>query len=333
MAQTIWADAYIDGLRGDNLKNDVLSNLNDYKDKYDFEITDHGVTVTPKENKQLNEYGFYYDVPYEDTYENEDGIVEYYYMVFKPNNIVEYYYHCPEGAYYAFDGYDGVEYEKNKILFDFGAEITVSNNGTLLSQIYEENTYTYEYSDKPYRGIYYDTKYYFTDHSGYMMFNETEGSIEMYNIQGELEETIEKTAINEVTSHGYSYGDNYIGISMDGKELDTNDNHAYIIDPNEEGIISFTLKHICNFNDDEITEIKCYAESGMTWEQWINSKYNVIGAKKAYGTISIVLYNLSGVGCGGDPHYFDSELDCYKNCEYDQNISLDTTYLLKHIET
>ena len=55
LAQTAWADAYIDGLRGETLKNEVLGKLEDYKDKYNFEVTDAGVTVSIKDETTEDE--------------------------------------------------------------------------------------------------------------------------------------------------------------------------------------------------------------------------------------------------------------------------------------
>ncbi len=48
IATLAWADAYSDGKRGEMLKEDVLAKLDEYKDAYDFDVTDKGVTVADK---------------------------------------------------------------------------------------------------------------------------------------------------------------------------------------------------------------------------------------------------------------------------------------------
>ena len=47
-ATLIWSEEYLNNKRGDTLKNDVLGKLEEYKDKYDFDITDTGINVTEK---------------------------------------------------------------------------------------------------------------------------------------------------------------------------------------------------------------------------------------------------------------------------------------------
>ncbi len=47
-ASLIWADEYMANKRGETLKESVLGKLEDYKDKYDFDVTDNGITVTQK---------------------------------------------------------------------------------------------------------------------------------------------------------------------------------------------------------------------------------------------------------------------------------------------
>ena len=48
LASLIWAEEFMDGKRGDTLKTDVLAKLEDYKEDYNFIITDDGVTVIDK---------------------------------------------------------------------------------------------------------------------------------------------------------------------------------------------------------------------------------------------------------------------------------------------
>ena len=47
-ASLVWSEEYLNNKRGDQLKEDVLDRLDEYKDKYDFEITDNGINVTEK---------------------------------------------------------------------------------------------------------------------------------------------------------------------------------------------------------------------------------------------------------------------------------------------
>ena len=64
LATLTWSDAYIDGLRGQELKDAVLGELGEYANDYTIDVTDKGVTVTMGGNKALNQYGFYYDELY-----------------------------------------------------------------------------------------------------------------------------------------------------------------------------------------------------------------------------------------------------------------------------
>ena len=66
LAQLIWAEEFMDGKRDGSLKGAVLDRLDDYKDKYEFEVDNSGVTVTLPGNVKLvkNEYGFYFDKLY-----------------------------------------------------------------------------------------------------------------------------------------------------------------------------------------------------------------------------------------------------------------------------
>ena len=47
-ASLVWAEEYLNNKRGTQLESDVLDRLDEYKDKYDFEITDNGINVTEK---------------------------------------------------------------------------------------------------------------------------------------------------------------------------------------------------------------------------------------------------------------------------------------------
>ena len=48
LAALVWAEEYMDGKRGEELKEAVLDKLKDYTSKYDIEVTDKGVTVKEK---------------------------------------------------------------------------------------------------------------------------------------------------------------------------------------------------------------------------------------------------------------------------------------------
>ena len=48
LASLIWSEEYMDGKRGNTLKEDVLARLEDYTDDYNIEVTDKGVTVKDK---------------------------------------------------------------------------------------------------------------------------------------------------------------------------------------------------------------------------------------------------------------------------------------------
>ncbi|MBR6641053.1 MAG: hypothetical protein IKL08_02530 [Clostridia bacterium] len=70
-ASIVWAEAYMDGLRGEDLKDAVLEKLEDYTDDYTFDVTDKGVNVIDGAVPQLNKYGFYYKQVYLGDY---DGV-------------------------------------------------------------------------------------------------------------------------------------------------------------------------------------------------------------------------------------------------------------------
>ena len=48
LATLIWSEEYMDGKRGDTLKEAVLDRLKDYTGKYDIEVTTSGVSVKAK---------------------------------------------------------------------------------------------------------------------------------------------------------------------------------------------------------------------------------------------------------------------------------------------
>ncbi len=48
LATLTWSEEFMDGKRGDTLKNAVLESLKDYTDKYDIVVDDKGVTVSKK---------------------------------------------------------------------------------------------------------------------------------------------------------------------------------------------------------------------------------------------------------------------------------------------
>ncbi len=49
LAALTWSEEFMDGKRGDTLKNAVLEKLKDYTDEYVIEVDDKGVSVVPKE--------------------------------------------------------------------------------------------------------------------------------------------------------------------------------------------------------------------------------------------------------------------------------------------
>ena len=46
LASLTWSESYLEGKRGEQLKNAVLESMNDYEGNYNFEVTDKGVIVT-----------------------------------------------------------------------------------------------------------------------------------------------------------------------------------------------------------------------------------------------------------------------------------------------
>lgn len=56
LANLAWAEEFIDGKRDDELKASVLGKLEDYTDKYDFEVSNNGVTVTLKGENTVIRY-------------------------------------------------------------------------------------------------------------------------------------------------------------------------------------------------------------------------------------------------------------------------------------
>ncbi len=66
LANLIWSEEFLAGKRDQALKDSVLEKLEDYKDKYEFEVDNSGVTVTLPGGVKLvkNEYGFYFDKLY-----------------------------------------------------------------------------------------------------------------------------------------------------------------------------------------------------------------------------------------------------------------------------
>ncbi len=66
LANLIWSEEFLGGKRDQALKDAVLEKLEDYKDKYEFEVDNGGVTVTLPGAVKLvkNEYGFYFDKLY-----------------------------------------------------------------------------------------------------------------------------------------------------------------------------------------------------------------------------------------------------------------------------
>ena len=62
LASLIWSEEYMDGKRGNTLKEDVLARLEDYTEDYNIIVTDDGVTV-----KDKNEVGWRIEREYDDN--------------------------------------------------------------------------------------------------------------------------------------------------------------------------------------------------------------------------------------------------------------------------
>ncbi len=57
LASLVWSEEYLDGKRGDTLKEDVLKELEDYNDLYEFDVTNKGIVVTLKGDKGWKQDG------------------------------------------------------------------------------------------------------------------------------------------------------------------------------------------------------------------------------------------------------------------------------------
>ncbi len=92
IATLTWSEAYIDGLRGQELKDAVLGELGEYTNDYTIDVTDKGVTVTMGGNKALNQYGFYFDELYivDNPYDmgSSGGVLGF---IFRENKTADFY--------------------------------------------------------------------------------------------------------------------------------------------------------------------------------------------------------------------------------------------------
>ena len=271
LANIAWAEGYVEKLRGESLNSYVQEAMKNYTDDYTITVTDKGVSVTEGSSKKINEYGFYYDVPYEDRSGENDGYL--YYMVFKSNNIIESYSTIIETGEKSFDYITEYVPSKNKITFEDGYEMTVVAGGKTII----DDDYTYTYSTETYRDIYYGEKYYSVNMDGYLIVKQ-DNTIEICDMEGKTLRTIPGA---ELTKHSHwledKDGEPILLVSMDGRMVANSEITAKLLDIPAEDLISFQL--CCEF--DNTLYKTYYAERGMTWEEWINSNYNTIGAVAA----------------------------------------------------
>ncbi len=267
LANIAWAEGYLEKLRGDALNSYVQEAMKNYTDNYTITVTDKGVIVTEGVTKKINEYGFYYDVPYEDRSEEVNGYL--YYMVCKSNNTIECYStNITTGEKY-FDNIMEYTPSKNKLTIEEDYVILFEDEGKTLI----DEDYRYIYSTETYRDIYYGEKYYSVDMNGYLIIRQ-DNTIEIYDYKNNLLETIPGTELTK-KSHWFDDkdGEMLLLVSMDGRMVYNDNITAKLLDTTEDGLIAFEL--CCYFDD---TCVTYYAEPGMTWGDWIASEYNTIGA-------------------------------------------------------
>ena len=130
--------------------------------------------TTSKTIKELNEYGFYYDTPYEDRSEEADG--EIFYVVLKSDNTIEFYVeYLDKKCSIMLDKETNCIYSNNKVTLSNGVELTFKNNGKTLDAI--ECVYTY--CEAEYRDVYYGVKYYFPERKEYMVVS-SDNTVKLY---------------------------------------------------------------------------------------------------------------------------------------------------------
>lgn len=130
--------------------------------------------TTSKTIKELNEYGFYYDTPYEDRSEEADG--EIFYVVLKSDNTIEFYVeYMDKKCSIMLDKETNCVYSNNKVTLSNGVELIFKNNGKTLDAI--ECVYTY--CEAEYRDIYYGKKYYFPERKEYMVVS-SDDTVKLY---------------------------------------------------------------------------------------------------------------------------------------------------------
>ena len=280
IAQTIWADGYLAAEDETTIKNKIITAIGgqEVADKYNINVTPNGVTV--EEKGGLNEYGFYYDTPY--VSEEENGME--YYCVFKAEGRVEWYVNNTAFNNFMYDGTEEAQYEKGKIIYDDydkrGCFSLAKDTYVEEGSVYE---YEYVYTTETYRDVYYNERYCDVDLNGSIVIRE-DNSIERYKASGSLKESIEGTTVTK-SSHLFEYGSGYsISVSMDGKILKYN-GETYKLVPSSKGNLKTFSIGCGNSNHKYNTEwLTLYFEEGMTFEEWMESEYNVI--KATIGEIS-----------------------------------------------
>ena len=279
LASLAWAEEFMAGKRGETLKTAVLEKLKDYTDKYTITVTDTGVTVTAGNAKSLNEYGFYYDIPYELSVEGTVSTC----LVFTADKIVEGYVKRAEtDPVHISIGNEEAEYAKGKITMS-SEEFIVSDDGKTLVSSYEPEA-IFKLSDLEYSDLCYNEKYISTNGNSYLIITEDntitlnyKGAIK-YRLPGSeiikkghiLLPKAEESALNlngdSVSTFAYAPPEIHY-ISMDGKVIKDDRDHFYFLVKENEILIS----------GDCIGIHTCKVDEGMTWEQWVNSSYNTLG--------------------------------------------------------
>ena len=261
LASIIWLEEYMEGKRGETLKEAVLDKLEDYNSEYTITVTDDGITVESGNGKELNEYGFYYDTPYVQTGHD----VNYGAVVFKEDGIAEFYYYPEDGKQCIWDGNSEATYEKGKIAIDDWILKIGDKGNTLIDS--DDSNYTMKATNIEYRGKYYNERYYLIDDiREYIVFSEDNTltgyyyNEENYTVAGST-----MTEANHRMASSYT-GDRWY-ISMDGRTIMDTDRNAYFLVRENEILIS----------GDCIGSHTCKVDEGMTWEQWVNSSYNTLG--------------------------------------------------------
>lgn len=304
LSNIAWAEGYMENLRGTALNQYVQTAMKDYTDDYTIEVTDKGVIVTEGKTKQLNEYGFYYDVPYESDHEGYS-----YVYVIRENGILEEYHNNPiNGFVYGHLETNNVTFENKKIKFASGWTLNVSEDGKTIDN---GNTYNslYTYSDLEYKDLQYNTKYYSSQGFGYIIV-EQDNTIKVYNLDGTLSTTIVGTTVEKNSHVLLVDGTPILAVSMDGTHMYLNGNEL-LVAMSDSGIITFDI--VCDG-----IEYKCQADVGMTWGEWINSSYNTMGVENISGTAYLT--------CNAEKSFLKTA--GYGDVAYEDNLVLPWIYTL-----